>query len=167
MENKNINKPYLYQKGKLNRNYKHGMSNTRLFHIWQNMKKRCHCETYRDYHRYGGRGIKVCDEWRNDFLIFYNWAINNGYKEKLQIDRIDVNGNYSPNNCRWVTFVQQQNNRRNNRWITYNNETHTLAEWAKKVGINRHALGERLNRYGWSFEKAITTPLLHGNYHLK
>lgn len=105
--------------------FKHGKSNTRLFKIWSCMKQRCYYPGYTDYHCYGGRGIKVCEEWLADFQNFYIWAINSGYKSNLSIDRIDVNGDYSPDNCRWATPKEQANNKTTNHLLTYNGETHT------------------------------------------
>ena len=116
-----------------------------------------------NYKYYGGRGIKVCDEWkgREGFWNFYNWAIRHGYEETLTIDRIDVNGNYEPNNCRWVTMKEQQNNKnvaKNSVMITYKRTTLPLKEWAKKLDISYPTLYNRY-RKGWSAERVLETPL--------
>lgn len=95
----------------------HGRSNTRLFKTWMNMRQRCNYPSKPEYKYYGGRGIKVCDEWARDFDTFYRWAMANGYAEHLTIDRIDVNGNYEPSNCRWVTMKEQAINKRNTRCV--------------------------------------------------
>lgn len=115
-------------------NKKHCMKGTRLYHCWDGMKQRCYNKNCSNYKRYGGRGIKVCDEWRDNFKPFMEWAINNGYKDDLTIDRIDVNGNYTPANCRWATAKEQVRNRRNNVWITYKGETKLLVDWLKFFG---------------------------------
>ena len=138
-------------------NIKHGMCNTRLYCIWKGIKQRCFDTKFKEYKYYGGRGIKVCNEWRTDFMAFYNWAMANGYKDALTIDRINVNGNYEPSNCRWICQKEQQNNRRNNRLITYNGETHTISEWAEIKNINANTLWQRLCRYNWGIEKTLET----------
>lgn len=147
-----------YDKLKESKNKTHGMSNTRIFRIWINMKARCINEKHEAYKDYGGRGICVCEEWKNSFEAFYDWSIKNGYSDKLTIDRIDVNGNYEPSNCRWITLKEQQNNKRTNHIITYNGESHTIAQWGEKVGINRKILARRINK-GWEVERALTTPV--------
>ena len=137
-------------------NTRHGASQTRLFKIWVNMKKRClnkNCHAYKDY---GGRGIMVCEEWLNDFVKFKDWAVKNGYKEDLTIDRKNNNGNYSPDNCRWTTIKVQANNTRHNRIIYHDGEFHTMKEWAVKLNINYRTLSVRINRDKWDTEKALT-----------
>lgn len=142
---------------------KHNMSKTRIYKIWNGMKNRTNKNsTLKNtlFKNYSGRGISLCNEW-NDFNQFYKWAMNNGYKDNLTIDRIDINGNYEPSNCRWITMKKQNNNRRNNIMITYNNETHTLTEWNEILGFSKGLLKNRLNR-GWSVQRAFTTK--KGNY---
>ena len=124
--------------------YIHGMYGTRLNHIWANMRTRCNCKTNRDYPDYGGRGIKVCEEW-GEFINFHEWAMKNGYEDNLSLDRIDVNGNYEPSNCRWITMAEQQSNRRNNVFVEYKGEKHTLTEWSRITGISRSGLSYRLS----------------------
>ena len=131
-------------------NTKHKLSKTRIYKIWSKMKNRCNNDKYFQYYLYGGRGIKVCDEWldkENGFINFYNWSINNGYQENLSIDRIDVNGNYEPNNCRWATQKEQCHNLRTNKNITYNNETHCISEWAEILKIKKEKLYWRIKNW--------------------
>lgn len=135
----------------------HGLSNTRIYHCWQEMIKRCYTKTQMYYNDYGGRGITVCDRWLHSFENFYA-DMSNTYQEGLTLDRIDVNKGYSPDNCRWITFKQQQNNKRNNHLVTYNGETKTISEWADISGIPYKTLWNRFSTLGWSAEKAITTP---------
>jgi hypothetical protein len=142
-------------------NYKHGFGSTknRLYRIWANMKSRCYNPKASRYEHYGGKGVTVCDEWLNDFQAFYDWAMAHGYSDNLTIDRIDVNGNYEPRNCRWEHPKGQSNNLSVNRKITFNGMTKTLAEWAAVTGINRRTIAARLDVRGWSVEKALTVPV--------
>lgn len=117
---------------------------SRLYKIWADMKQRCLNPNNTAYKNYGGRGIKVYDKWIESYEVFKKWALENGYTDSLTIERINVNGDYEPLNCTWVTMKEQQNNRRNNRIITYNGETHTLAQWAEKTGISKRILWERI-----------------------
>lgn len=142
-----------------NNYYTHNLSKTHLYGIWKGIKNRCKNAKNPKYKIYGLRGISICDEWKNDFKLFYDWAINNGYKENLSIDRIDVNGNYEPNNCRWVTQKEQQRNRRNNHLISYNGETHCISEWAEIYKLKPLTLLARIKR-GWSIEKALNTKVI-------
>lgn len=137
---------------------KHKGSNTRLYKIWLGMKKRCYNTSSKAYKNYGGRGICVCNEWLNDFESFRTWSLCNGYTSELSIDRIDVNGNYCPENCRWINDCAQANNRRNNHLLEYNGEVKTVATWAEEYELNYHTLFSRLDR-GWSVEEALKTPL--------
>lgn len=134
---------------------KHGLHGIRLYKIWNGMKNRTSPNQKASFKHYSGRGITICEEWK-EFLPFYNWAINNGYKDNLTIDRIDVNGNYEPNNCRWITLKEQQNNKRNNVFVEHNGERHTLAEWEEKLNMNKGLLKNRLRR-GWNVEKAFNS----------
>lgn len=131
--------------------------NHRLNKIWNGMLYRCRSEKHKHYKDYGGRGISVCDEWlpeNNGCCNFFEWAYENGYKENLTIDRIDVNGNYCPENCRWVDMKAQQSNKRNNHYITYKGQTKTLSQWEKETGIK---LKGRL-KYGYSIEDSFELP---------
>jgi hypothetical protein len=119
------------------------------------MVQRCTNPNNTDFPWYGNRGIKVCDDWR-DYLTFKAWALSNGYSEDLTIERKNTDGDYSPNNCKWVTMTDQCNNRRSNRYLTFNGETLTVSEWCRKLNLNRNTVGTRLNR-GWSVEKTLTT----------
>lgn len=135
----------------------HGMSHTRIFKLWTAMRERCSCQSLISYPNYGGRGIKVCDEWQNSFVAFLDWSIANGYSDELSIDRIDVNGNYCPENCRWVTVKVQANNKRNSRMLTLDGETHTLAEWSELTGVKQATISIRLKK-GWTVERALKEP---------
>lgn len=134
---------------------KHGLSGSRLYYIYDNMIRRCYNESCEKYANYGGRGITVCDQWRNDRQAFFDWAMASGYADDLTIDRIDVNGNYCPENCTWSTQKEQANNRTSNKAIEYNGELHTVAEWAEILGINSTTIYKRLSD-GWSIEDALS-----------
>lgn len=140
------------------RNYKHGLSNQRLHVIWGNMKQRCLNPNNTKYDNYGGRGIKICDDWMN-FLSFYEWSTTHGYRDDLTLDRIDVNGNYCPENCRWVTPEVQSLNRTDNHYLTFEGRTMTIKEWADEIGLSFRTLEARINRLKWPIEKALTEPL--------
>jgi hypothetical protein len=136
-------------------NTKHGLSNSPLYIIYQGMMSRCYNPDLDGYHRYGGRGIKVCDEWLSDIENFIKWGKESGFKKGLTLDRIDNDGDYEPNNCRWVTSkIQSRNTVRNNRY-SIENETRTLIEWCELHSINYRTVKSRLSR-GWSFEDAMT-----------
>ena len=158
----------------VDKRYKHGCArrngSTRLYKVWRNMKVRCDNPNCKEYKYYGGRGISVCEEW-NDFIEFQKWAYANGYDENAKrgectLDRIDVNKNYEPSNCRWVNMKVQCNNRRlwgtnthNHKMITwtYKGETHTVREWSEITGIDNKILRTRKHK-GWNIERILTTP---------
>lgn len=144
---------------------KHGMTDTKLYGTWCNMKNRCYNPNVDSYKHYGKRGITVCDEWKHNFSKFAEWALNNGYDENLSIDRINVNMGYSPENCRWVDEVFQANNKRTNTFYEYKGELHTVAEWSRIINIPESALRARLVRYKWSTERAFSTPLNSDKWH--
>ena len=137
------------------KNKKYELYSIRLRKIYTNMKSRCYNPNVKSYHLYGERGIKVCDEWLHSYITFQNWAVKNGYKEDLTIDRIDNNGNYEPNNCRWVDRRVQANNRKSNFYITFNNKTDTLANWCNKLNLVYHKVQHKLYK-GISFEDIVT-----------
>ena len=138
---------------------KHGLDGNKIYHVFNSMKSRCYSQKNKSYPVYGGRGIKICEEWLNDVTVFHKWAIENGYKEGLTIDRIDVNGDYEPNNCRWITHKEQSYNLRSNKYITYNGRTQTICQWADELNIQRATLCHRIYVAKWSIEKALTTPV--------
>ena len=126
----------------------HNQTGTPLFNVWRNIKERCTNENYRSYDNYGGRGIQICEEWQ-EFENFCKWAMENGYKKGLSIDRIDVNGNYEPNNCRWVTAKAQARNRRNTVFIIFNGVRKSISDWADELNVPKNTLYGRYSR-GWS-----------------
>lgn len=136
----------------------HGETHSPLHRLWGDMKNRCYNPRNQKYPVYGGRGICVDEPWRSSYEAFRDWALKNGYEKGLSIDRIDVNKNYSPDNCRFATQKTQQNNRTNNHLLTYAGKTQTMSQWASELGFTYKALEHRINR-GWSVERALTTPL--------
>lgn len=132
----------------------HGKTHTRLYYVWCSIKQRCYNPNNNRYDDWGGRGVTMCEEWRKDFQAFYNWAINNGYDDNLTIDRIDNNKNYEPDNCRWVDRKTQNRNKRNNRNITIDNETHCLKEWCEILNLKYNTISMRLRR-GWDVKRAL------------
>lgn len=144
-------------------NYKHGYrkkgeKSERLYGLWKSMRERCNTSSNSCYKRYGARGIKVCKEW-DDYLVFKEWALKNGYSDDLTIDRINVNGNYEPSNCRWVNMKIQANNRTSNHYITIGENTKTIMEWSEISGIDRATIWARLMKYGWDEYDAVFKPV--------
>lgn len=136
------------------RQIKHGKTHTRMYGVYKRMKNRCYNKNNPKYSDYGARGIVVCDEWLDDFMNFYNWAINNGYRDDLTIDRMDNDGDYEPNNCRWATPKQQANNTRRNIFLTYNGKTQTMQQWAEELNINYSTIRER-HRLGYTDKECL------------
>lgn len=132
----------------------HGNRNTKLYGVWCSMKSRCHNPNTKSYKTYGAIGIEVCREWREDFAAFYKWSVNNGYKEGLQIDRIDNQKGYEPSNCRWVTRKENMNNTSINVFLEYDGKRHTLSEWSDIIGIPERLISQRLKN-GWGAKEAL------------
>lgn len=139
------------------------MNRTKLYQVWVAMKSRCLNPNNKRWGRYGGRGIRVCDHWSDNYWAFHQWAMANGYGDGMSIDRIDPNGNYSPYNCQWIPLEEQAKNRCRKRLITAFGETKTLSEWTKdsRCRVNRITIHSRL-KAGCPAELAITS-VLHGN----
>ena len=127
--------------------------NKRLYGIWVNMKSRCYNPNMKNYENYGGRGITICDEWKNDFKTFYDWSIVNGYADNLTIDRIDFDGNYEPSNCRWANVFTQANNKRNNVLFIIDGNKFSLKEVCDRYGLNYKTEHTYLSRHGYECEK--------------
>lgn len=134
----------------------HNLSSHRLYNIYHKIIARCYKSANKAYKDYGARGIIMDYTWKKDFVSFYNWAMNNGYHDNLTLDRIDVNGNYEPSNCRWVNAKIQNNNRRSNFMVTIYNRTQTLSEWCDEKGLNYDIVQSRLSR-GWTLEDAMSS----------
>ena len=162
------------------------MRHTRIYSIWCDMKKRCNNPKCKNYIRYGANGITVCSEWNDNFVAFYEWSMKNGYKNGLTLDRIKNDKGYSPDNCRWVTMREQNNNRANNIKVTYQGKTQTLKQWCDELnlkdettvsvkhhkpinkalnGLKYKTVWMRINVYGWDEERALTTPVMRSKKH--
>lgn len=150
----NKNKEDVYQESL---NAPHGLSLTPLYNVWQTMKSRCYNPNQNSYKLYGERGVTVCNEWKNNFKNFYDWSFENGYDGMLTLDRIDSNGIYEPNNCRWSNMKEQSNNTRRNKWITYKGETKTMIQWSECLNIPYATLRARIYR-GWDTERTFNQP---------
>lgn len=138
-------------------NVKHRKHGTRLYRIWRGMVTRTENKGDKRFCDYGGRGIRICEEWRKDFQKFYDWAMSHGYDKNLTIDRIDNDKGYYPDNCRWADRKTQSNNRRYNVRIKYQGEQHTLSQWSEKLGIAEGTLWNRLYLRCWTVEEAFET----------
>jgi len=148
----------------IDRNTKHNHSSERLYKIWNRIIGCCYNKNRDSYQYYGGIGIQVCDEWKNDYMAFREWAYSNGYDEnalfhECTIDRIDVNGNYCPENCRWVDFRTQSNNKSTTFYVEYKGQKKSIAEWSQIVGIDRKVLYSRIHYSNWPVERAMETPV--------
>ena len=147
-------------------------THSRLSEIFRTMKKRCYYIKHNQYKNYGGRGIRICDEWNDrqiikisgihytkGYLAFKKWALENGYADNLTIDRIDNNGNYEPSNCRWVTKKEQANNRRTNKYISYKGKTQSLTKWCEELGLPYNTIKSRISISKWDCKRAFETPI--------
>lgn len=140
------------QRNKTNVHIKHGKARTRIYRIYQGMKERCYNKNNERYKNYGKRGIIICDEWlnkENGFINFYNWAMNNGYTDELTIDRINVDSNYEPNNCRWITNKEQQSNKTYHHLLDYNGKIQNIAKWSEQTGLPYDVIWRRIED-GWN-----------------
>ena len=137
----------------------HNMSHSKIYQVWNGIKNRCYNSNIKDYKNYGGRGITMCDEWKNSFTNFYEWAIASGYSEGLTIERINNNEGYNPKNCTWIPKEAQVNNRRFCRMITYNGKTQNLTAWCNELKLPYKLIHNRINSKKWSFERAISEPV--------
>lgn len=141
-----------------NPNYKHGFKHTILYRIYHNIKSRCYNQKSEQYNYYGNKGIKMCNEWLDDYTNFHIWAINNGYSDDLTIDRIDNNKDYESSNCRWVSYKIQARNRTNNLIFEIDGISKPLASWCEEFNINYKTVKDRLKR-GWDINTSLCTPV--------
>ena len=144
--------------------YKHTKKdNESLWSRWHGIKKRCLNENDERYHQYGGRGIKICKEWLESFDNFAEWALSNGYSENLTLERIDVNGDYCPENCKWITLREQAFNKRDTKWVDYKGEHIQLKILCDRLGVTYDTVHDRIYKRGWSIEDAVEKPSVHCN----
>lgn len=136
----------------------HGMSKSKIYRVWAAMKARCYNTKTAAYKDYGGRGIQMCDEWKDSSEKFMSWALANGYKESLTIERINNDSDYCPENCTWISLQEQSKNRRSCHRITYNNKTQNLVQWCEELNLPYKHIHNRISKLGWSFERAISEP---------
>lgn len=153
-----------FKKRQAELNTTHGLSKTKLYKIFHGMKQRCYNPNNPEYKHYGGRGITICDEWLNDFSEFYKWALSAGwddFKEAKEqtIERNCVNGNYCLDNCKFIPISEQPLNKTDSRMITAFGETKNLSKWARETGIPLTTIKARIDRLGWSVEKALSKPV--------
>lgn len=145
---------------------KHGQYNTKLYKVWSSMKHRCLNSKDKYYYNYGGRGIKVCAEWLT-FENFFKWAMGNGYRSGLTLERSNNNGNYEPQNCIWIPKAEQSGNTRRCRFRTFHGKTMNIKQWSIELGISYSLIQSRL-KHGWSADKALSEPVLpKGHFHCK
>ncbi len=143
------------------RNKTHGMRHTRLYNTWCNMKRRCNNPSAHEYKYYGAKGIRLCEEWNNDFISFMNWSYANGYNDTLTIERIDYNSDYRPDNCKWIPSNEQAKNKSTNLFITYKGKTQILADWCRELNLDYDFIEKRMSVNHFSFEQAINVPKFH------
>lgn len=146
--------------------YTSDLKKTRLYRVWDAMKGRCLNPNNRHYSYYGGRGITVCEDWIDSFQMFYDWSMERGYKESLTIERIDNDGNYEPQNCKWATMAEQSLNKTSNKLLIYKGVSKPLTLWCRTLDLNYDTVRERIRR-GWSHEKALTTPIDKSKQHFR
>ena len=143
----------------------HGLNDHPLRSHYHAMKSRCYDTRNMGYPNYGGRGVKICQEWLDSYPAFVEWALNSGWAEGLTIDRIDVNGDYSPDNCRWITRAEQSHNTRRNKFYTYQGQTKTLTQWSRDLKIPYERLRGRLRKCGCTFEEAVKMEEAYVSHH--
>ncbi len=146
-------------RGKIPPRYRHRIDEYRsLWSRWNGIKRRCTNENDERYHQYGGRGIKVCDAWLESFDNFADWALAHGYADTLTLERIDVNGDYCPENCKWISLQEQSLNKRGTKWVDYQGEHIQLIVLCDRMGLSYDTVHDRIYKRGWSVEDALTKP---------